>query len=185
MYIKNGQRNSGNYDKCSRSEHLSLPKQRTLKTSFKVCYFVKHFCFFFGYTCLYIDIRYFHWEKQLPNYSFFSFKCQNIQVFLLSCVQLRKKKREKPVLTQRQKRLLSRWISNNLINDLHLMDDADPFFILNFNNEYLWSRTKSKVAVRKSCNKNYGLHWFCFYQQCLIGLGMFPSHTLSITGGTS
>lgn len=31
------------------------------------------------------------------------------------------------------------------------MDDADPFFILNFN-EYFW-RTKSKAAVRRSDNK--------------------------------
>lgn len=41
MYIINGQRNSGNYDKCSRSEHLSLPTQRTYKTNLKVYYFVK------------------------------------------------------------------------------------------------------------------------------------------------
>lgn len=62
-----------------------------------------------------------------------------------------KRKERKPVLIQRQKPVLSEWISSNLINGLHLMDDADLFFILNFN-EYFW-RTKSKVAVRRSGNK--------------------------------
>jgi len=104
MYIINGQRNSGNYDKCSRSEHLSLPKQRISKTNFKICYSVKHCGLFFECTCLYIDIRYFHWDIQLPNYSFFSFKCQNIKVFLFSYMQQRKKEsKEKPVLIQRKK----------------------------------------------------------------------------------
>lgn len=60
MYIINGQKNSGNYDKCSRSEHLSLPKQRTYKTNLQVCNSLKHWGLFFEYICLYIDIRYFH-----------------------------------------------------------------------------------------------------------------------------
>lgn len=94
MYIKNGQRNSGNHDKCSRSRHLSLPKQRTSKTSFKVFYSVKHCGLFFQYTCLYIDIRYFHWATQLPNYTPLVLNVKTFEFFCLPMCRRKKKGKE-------------------------------------------------------------------------------------------
>lgn len=94
MYIKNGQRNSGNHDKRSRSRHLSLPKQRTLKTSFKAFYSVKHCGLFFQYTCLYIDIRYFHWATQLPNYTPLVLNVKTFEFFCLPMCRRKKKGKE-------------------------------------------------------------------------------------------